>query len=123
MPLEFCVTLPDAFSINADPEEPVVIAASIAILFAAVNVSELALDQLIGSTTVILPVPVPLLLVVVTTTFVDPSAVSKLLVVSKESCTTPDAAKVSGLVPVPVFALLSVPDIPAAVALAWLAAI
>ena len=113
-----CVTLPTAFNINDDAEVPVVMAALIKILFAAVRVKEFPDDQETGSTTVIFPAPVPLAFVVVTITFDVPSAVVRLPVVNKESCMLPDDAKVSGLPPLPVSALESVPVMPAVVAFA-----
>jgi len=60
------------------------------ILLAAVSVNEFALVQLNGSTTVILPRPVPLGFVVVTTTLEVLNAVVRFPVVSNESNTLPD---------------------------------
>ena len=87
--------------------------ALIAMLFAAVSVSVRVDAQTIGSTTVILPAPVPAALVVVTTTFAPASAVVKVPVVSNESCIAPDAVNGFPLA----LALVSVPVIPAVVAL------
>ena len=77
--------MPAAFRMSADPTAPVVIPALIAILFAAVSVNVLADAQTIGSTTVILPSPVPAALVVVTMTFAPANAVVSVPVVSNES--------------------------------------
>src|SRR5437879_10985341 len=105
MPDAFCVTEPAAFSTSVPAAESE-IPALIAMLLAAVNVKLLVEDQAIGLTTVILPTPVPLGLVVVTTTLELPNAGFRVVVNKSESCTAVDAAKV----PVTsVFALVSVP--------------
>ena len=91
MPLAFCVTAPEAFKISADPAAPVVTAALIAIVLAAVSVNVFVDAQVIASTTVILPAPAPAALVVVTTMFELPSAVFNTPVVNSESLTAPVA--------------------------------
>ncbi len=79
-----CVTLPVAFN-TSEPAKVSEMPALIAILFAAVSVNEFVLAQAMGLTTVMLPTPVPLALVVVTTTLAVRSAVVKLPVVKSES--------------------------------------
>src|SRR5579871_728513 len=100
-------------AVKVKPPLVAVIPASIAILFAAFNVKVLLLDQVTGLTTVMLPVPVPLALVVVTSTLELPRAVCKLATVRSESETAPDAANVLLL---SVLALVLVPTMPAPVA-------
>ena len=53
-----------------------------------VRVNVFALDQLIGSTTIMLAAPVPGVFVVVTETLDEASAAVSVLVVNKESCTS-----------------------------------
>src|SRR5687767_3918888 len=104
--------LPGASRINSDPRAPVVIAAFKEILLAALSVKELALAHAIGLTTVMLPRPVPLVLLVVIITFAAASAEVRLAIVTKESGMAPDPWKVRGFVPLAVLAVVSVPDMP-----------
>src|SRR5438067_10556866 len=107
---------PGASRMSDEPDPPVTAAVN-AMLLSATRVSELLDTQLIGSTTVMLPVPGPLAFVVVTTTLDEASAVLSVDVSSSESFTDPDAANVLGPLE---FALESVPLMPAADAFAWL---
>jgi len=111
-----CVIAPAAVTTKPPPIE-VLIVLFRATAPAAVNVNVWPLDHVRGSTKVILPVPAPLALVVVTLTLLLAKAVSKLPVVNNESFTAPEAAQVVAEEVHEVSALLSVPDIPAVVAL------
>ncbi len=88
------VTLPAASNINEEAAVPVVIFALISILLAAVSVKLCALLQAKGSTTIILPTPVPLELVVITVILLVPSALVSVAVLNKESREIPVACEV-----------------------------
>lgn len=112
IPLLLWVMLPPVvFKLSALPFPPL-IAALMAIPLVALRVSGVSLSHVIGSTTVMKPLPVPLALVVDTMTDEPASKLSMVATVSRESLTVPDAMKVKG----PVDAEVSVPTMPAAVA-------
>lgn len=112
IPLLLWVMLPPVvFKLSALPFPPW-IAALMKISPAALRVSGVSLDHVIGSTTLMKPVPVPSALVVDTVTDELASKNSMMETVSRESLTVPDAMKVKG----PVDTEVSVPLMPAVVA-------
>lgn len=105
------VILPSAeIKLSALPFPPL-IAAFMRISLAALRVRGVSLDHEIGSTTVMVPAPVPLALVVDTVTEELASVDCNVATVSRESLTVPEARKGE-----PADAEVSAPTMPAAVA-------
>ena len=113
-----CVMLPTAVRLTA-PDVPLAFSAPLTLMAPpALSVSVWSEAQETPSTTLMLPAPAPAPLVDTVTSALA-SAVWREPTVNSESLTTPLAANVVGP---DVSAELSVPDIPALVAFAWLLA-